>query len=168
MIKMRAKLANLSHCAVPLLNRAAANMCMYYITPWRNMCWYYSTPWRNMCRYYSTPWRNMCWYYSTPWRNMCWYYSTPWRNMCWYYSAPWRNMCWYYSTPWRNMCWYYSTPWRNNTIFSGYNRSTLRLTLYDNDERIKACCYIYIKRIWSIPLITISIIRKLHHLLRSF
>ena len=27
---MRAKLANLNHCAVPFLSRAAANLCWYY------------------------------------------------------------------------------------------------------------------------------------------
>ena len=29
---MRAKLANLNHCAVPFLSRAAANLCWYYNT----------------------------------------------------------------------------------------------------------------------------------------
>ena len=32
LIKMRAKLANLNHCAVPFLSRAADNLCWYYIT----------------------------------------------------------------------------------------------------------------------------------------
>ena len=30
MTKMRAELANLNHCAVSLLSRAAANLCWYY------------------------------------------------------------------------------------------------------------------------------------------
>ena len=32
LIKMRAKLANINHCAVPLLSRAAVNLCWYYYT----------------------------------------------------------------------------------------------------------------------------------------
>ena len=32
LIKMRAELANLNHCAVPFLNRAAVNLCWYYDT----------------------------------------------------------------------------------------------------------------------------------------
>ena len=31
LIKMRAELANLNHCAVPFLSRAAVNLCWYYI-----------------------------------------------------------------------------------------------------------------------------------------
>ena len=32
LIEMRAELANLNHCAVPFLSRAAVNLCWYYIT----------------------------------------------------------------------------------------------------------------------------------------
>ena len=32
LIKMRAELANLHHCAVPFLSRAAASFCLYYIS----------------------------------------------------------------------------------------------------------------------------------------
>ena len=32
LIKMRAELANLNHCAVPFLSRADVNLCWYYTT----------------------------------------------------------------------------------------------------------------------------------------